>query len=155
MLRGDEADVYRDLHHRLTPIVRSRVAACDAIHEDACSYAWLQFLRHQPDRESALCWLATVAIREGWRLAAQARDLTVAGHSTAAARVDTELAHDAREALDTLATLPDRQRRYLTLAVAGHSYADICQQTGATYTNVNKHLTRARRTLRAVQNPDS
>jgi DNA-directed RNA polymerase specialized sigma24 family protein len=154
MLRGDEADVYRDLHKRLAAIVRTRVTANDAIREDACSYAWLQFLRHQPNRDTALCWLATVAIREGWRLASQAGDLTPTGHTIAVARVDTELAHDAREALTDLAGLPDRQRRYLTLLVSGHTYTDICHHTGATHTNVTKHLSRARRTLRAVQNPD-
>ncbi|MCU1677339.1 MAG: hypothetical protein JWM93_2097, partial [Frankiales bacterium] len=122
---------------------------------DACSYAWLQFLRHQPDRDTALCWLSTVAVREAWRLSARARELTATGDPQVdASSAGPELALEAREALDSLAGLPTRQRRYLTLLVSGHSYADICQHTGATHTNVNKHLARARRTLRAVQQPD-
>ncbi len=47
-----------------------------------------------------------------------------------------------------LAALPDRQRRYLMRLASGHSYQEIARVEQATYTNVNKHLARARRTLR-------
>jgi DNA-directed RNA polymerase specialized sigma24 family protein len=57
-------------------------------------------------------------------------------------------APDAREALTLLAALPDSQRRYLTLLVAGYRYAEITELLGVTHTNVNKHLVRARASLR-------
>jgi len=50
--------------------------------------------------------------------------------------------------LGSLASLPERQRRYLTLLVAGYGYQEIVRLTDATYTNVNKHLTRARASVR-------
>lgn len=156
MLHGDEATVYDQLHHRLTLAVRANVTATPQIHEDACSHAWLQFLRLQPNRASAYSWLCTVAIHEGWRLAKQTRrELALTHDPQVSAPVSSELALEAREALTALAGLPDRQRRYLTLLVAGLSYADITHHTGATHTNVNKHLVRARRQLRAVHHPDS
>ncbi len=40
------------------------------------------------------------------------------------------------------------RRRYLALKVAGYSYGEICALTGASLTNVNKHLTRARAGVR-------
>ena len=44
-----------------------------------------------------------------------------------------------------LAALPDRQRDDLTLLVAGFSYDEIAELTGGrTYTNVNKHIAKAR-----------
>lgn len=154
MLHGDEADVYREHHTRLLHVLRAQVNTTDQIREDACSFAWLQFLRLQPERESAFAWLCTTAIREAWRLTtADRRNRQLL--EEAPAPVDADLQLQARDALTQLAALPDRQRRYLTLLISGHSYTDICQHTGATYTNVNKHLTRARRHLRSVQHPDT
>jgi len=49
------------------------------------------------------------------------------------------------------ASLPERQRRHLTLLIAGYRYEEIVRLTGATYTNVNKHLTRARASIRGAQ----
>lgn len=61
-----------------------------------------------------------------------------------AARDSVEAAHLARDALRALAALPERQRRYLELRVAGFSYREIAGLTGSSYTSVNKQLTRAR-----------
>lgn len=59
---------------------------------------------------------------------------------------DTLAAHDA---LQILASLPERQRTDLTLLVAGYSYAEIAKITGGrTYTNVNKSLVKARGCIR-------
>lgn len=154
MLRGDEADVYREHHTHLLNVLRAQVVTTHDIREDACSFAWLQFLRLQPDRDTAFAWLCTTAIREAWRLTtADRRNRQLL--QEAPAPVDAGLQLEARDALTQLAALPDRQRRYLTLLVSGHSYDDICRHTGASYTNVNKHLARARRHLRTVQQPDT
>ena len=59
---------------------------------------------------------------------------------------------EAREALRVLAELPARQRDDLTLFVAGFSYREIAQITGGrTYTNVNKHLAKARARIRLAK----
>ncbi len=48
-----------------------------------------------------------------------------------------------------MAELPERQRRDLVLRVAGFSYREIAELTGGrTYTNVNKHLRKARARIR-------
>ena len=53
---------------------------------------------------------------------------------------DIVAAHDA---LQILASLPQRQRTDLTLLVASYSYTEIAKITGRrTYTNVNKHIAR-------------
>jgi DNA-directed RNA polymerase specialized sigma24 family protein len=98
-------------------------------------------------------WLYVVALHEGYRLAGiDRRELHIADLSPDLAR-DTRLADrvslddqlEARDALRALAQLPEHQRRDLTLLVAGFSYRDITQMTGGrTYTNVNKHLAKAR-----------
>jgi DNA-directed RNA polymerase specialized sigma24 family protein len=154
MLRGDEAQLFRDYEVALRCAVRHAVCATEAIIEDACSHAWLQLCRTQPDRDNIFAWLRTVAIREGWRLAArQRRDRTLetlpGETGPCAAAIDDALR--AREALATLAALPERQRRYLTLIVSGCSYDEIVRHCATTTTNVNKHLCRARRHLNAVR----
>ena len=65
MLRGDETQLYKDHSSALRAAVRHFVNADDAVIEDACSFAWLQLMRHQPDRGPTLfAWLRTVAVRE-------------------------------------------------------------------------------------------
>jgi len=59
---------------------------------------------------------------------------------------------EAREALELLASLPDRQRADLVLLVAGFSYVEIAELTGGrTYTNVNKHIAKARARVRLAR----
>jgi DNA-directed RNA polymerase specialized sigma24 family protein len=59
---------------------------------------------------------------------------------------------EAREALAILGRLPDRQRADLTLLVAGFSYVEIAELTGGrTYTNVNKHIAKARARVRLAR----
>ncbi|HEX4108124.1 MAG TPA: sigma factor-like helix-turn-helix DNA-binding protein [Solirubrobacteraceae bacterium] len=55
---------------------------------------------------------------------------------------------EARRALRALASLTGRQRQYAVLRVAGFSYREIAARQGVTYTNVNKHLTKASRRLK-------
>jgi DNA-directed RNA polymerase specialized sigma24 family protein len=56
---------------------------------------------------------------------------------------------EARRALERLAELPPHQRRDLALRVAGFTYREICKITGGrSYTNVNKHLRKARARIR-------
>jgi RNA polymerase sigma factor (sigma-70 family) len=154
MLRGDEAQLFRDYELALRAAVRHFAHVDDAIVDDACSHAWLQLLRHQPDRDNAFAWLRTVAIREAWRLAEREhRDSRLdALPATREPGTDpVQPAIDAHEALRALAALPDRQRCYLTLIVSGCSYDEIVRHCQTTTSNVNKHLCRARRHLKAVR----
>ena len=154
-LCGDEDSLFR-LHNRsLVRVVRSVVCATDEDVDDACAFAWTQFLRRQPDRQMAFNWLVKVATREAWRLARRGRrearleDLPV-DSCAKLGRLALDDAIAARQALELLASLPDRPRRYLALQVSGYSYEDICAATGATFTNVNKNLCRARSRIRTT-----
>lgn len=162
-LRGDEADLFRRHHRALLRHVRHAApGAGEAVVEDAALFAWLQLLRCQPERDHIRGWLCTVGRREAWRLAREATAATSldAPKATGEFRCPEPLveaivggdsvdaAHAAREALRALASLPDRQRRYLALKVAGYSYREICALTGASYSSVNRHLTRARARVR-------
>ncbi len=161
-LRGDEATLFETHHEDLLRSVGRAVNASDALIEDACSFAWCQLLRRQPDRGPQLFgWLRTVAIRQAYRLSRVERRDKHLEELARAPLASTDgwqgLLPDpvglddrlrARRALGALASLPERQRRYMALFIAGYSYREITRLTGATHTNVNKHLTRARARLR-------
>jgi len=68
-LRGDELDLYMEFHVELFRSIRRTVRSSLETTDDACAFAWLQFLREQPDREQNWQgWLFRVAQREAWRL---------------------------------------------------------------------------------------
>src|SRR5215204_1181642 len=154
---GDEADLYRRHHHALLIAVSHAINGSDALIEDACQTAWTILLRRQPNRLSVFAWLYVVAIHEAYRLSAIERrelhleDLAIEGdwETILAGRVTIEDQLEALEPLRALAALPDRQRQDLSLRVAGFSYREIAAMTdGRTYTNVNKHLVKARARIR-------
>ena len=162
--RGDEDALYRRHHRNLQRAVARAVNAPRELIEDACQTAWTILLRTQPDRARDL------------RLAARRRHprgLPPQPHRTAtphledldhsegwdaviADRVTIDDTIEARRALERLAELPDRQRRDLVLRVAGFTYREIAQITGGrTYTNVNKHLRKARARIRLEELRDA
>jgi len=155
-LLGDEADLYDQHHDHLVHVVRRSVFGSDALVDDACQSAWLVLMRRQPNRGPTLFgWLATTAIHEAWRLSRLEQQLGYDRDVIELAACDGRLVLDgldttlkARRLLRAMRALPDRSRRFLTLRVAGCSYAEIAGVTGATYTNVNKHLVRGRALLR-------
>ena len=57
VLRGDLEAVFARHQPAVKRAVAASVVATDAVVEDACSCAWLAFLRCQPDRASARGWL--------------------------------------------------------------------------------------------------
>jgi len=68
-LQGDEAELFALYNHELLRRVQRAVNTSPAIVEDACSIAWAQFLRHQPDRNRQWrAWLFKTAQREAWSL---------------------------------------------------------------------------------------
>jgi DNA-directed RNA polymerase specialized sigma24 family protein len=62
-----------------------------------------------------------------------------------------ELEVEAREALRLVASLDRNQRETLTLAAAGHSYAEIQRIRRVSYTNVNRHMTEGRAKARRLR----
>jgi DNA-directed RNA polymerase specialized sigma24 family protein len=161
-LHGDEDDLYRRHHHDLHCAVARAVRAPHELIEDAYQNAWTIMLRAQPNRVSIFGWLYVVATREAFRLSERDRrhhplemkmpngseDILIADPVS----IDDVL--EAREALEILAGLPDRQRADLSLLVAGFSYTEIAGLTGGrTYTNVNKHIAKARARVR-LRRPD-
>ena len=64
-VRGDERELFLRHHQRLLRVIAARVSAPLATVEDACAFAWLQLVRHQPERgERLFGWLAKVAYHE-------------------------------------------------------------------------------------------
>jgi RNA polymerase sigma factor (sigma-70 family) len=155
--RGDEAELYRRHHQALLIAVSHAINGSHQLVEDACQSAWTILVRRQPDRASVFSWLYVVATHEAYRLSAIERrelhleDLAIEGdwETIFADGVTVEDQLEALEALRALAGLPDRQRRDLSLRVAGFSYREIAAMTGGrTFTNVNKHLVKARAAIR-------
>jgi RNA polymerase sigma factor (sigma-70 family) len=155
--RGDETDLYQRHHQALLIAVTHAINGSGALIEDACQTAWTILVRRQPDRASVFAWLYVVAIHEAYRLSAIERrelhleDLTIEDDwdTILAGRVTVDDQLEALEALRALADLPDRQRQDLSLRVGGFSYREIAARTdGRTYTNVNKHLVKARARIR-------
>jgi DNA-directed RNA polymerase specialized sigma24 family protein len=70
---GDEPALFTEIHPRLRDHVRLRVRTSRANVEDACSFAFLQLLRYQPDREHLYGWLLRTATREAIKLDQRAR----------------------------------------------------------------------------------
>ena len=66
--RGDEAHLFATYAPRLRATVRRMVRTSSENVEDACSFAFLQLLRYQPDRDSVYAWLVKVAAREAVKL---------------------------------------------------------------------------------------
>jgi DNA-directed RNA polymerase specialized sigma24 family protein len=68
--RGDEADLFREFNDELRRHINGAVFDTTPQNiEDACAFAWAEFLRHQPSREANWKgWLVRVAQREAWRI---------------------------------------------------------------------------------------
>jgi hypothetical protein len=59
---GDEAELFRQNDRPLRRIVQREVNTSPDIVEDACNFAWLQFMRHQPARGgNGSSWLITAS----------------------------------------------------------------------------------------------
>src|SRR3954454_10289951 len=84
-IRGDELDLYGEFHFELVRKVQRRVNTSRENVEDACAFAWLQFFKHQPDRDGSWKgWLYRVAQREAYALDTRApRDVDLVDGSRA------------------------------------------------------------------------
>ena len=155
---AEEARLYRELQPRLLAQLRARISAPEQTLEDACSFAWVQFITDAPDHDGIARWLYVVAFREALRIVR--RDGRVASISPDrlsehAALVFDEQRDDARDALEALASLPVRQRDLLAGHVAGYSYRELVAREGSSYTAVNRHLARAHAAIRHTRGANS
>jgi DNA-directed RNA polymerase specialized sigma24 family protein len=149
---------------RLRRIVASRVNADEHTLDEACSHAWERLVDSDDivlDR-LGLAWLAKVAIREGWRLAALGRremcatavsDAPVQSESLLAERTAVADDHgpariEHHERVRIFRSLKDRERRELFLQALGYGYHEIASLTDSTYTGVNRRLAEGRAQLR-------
>jgi RNA polymerase sigma factor (sigma-70 family) len=154
--RGDEAELFERHAERLLRVVGGAIGGRGHVAEEACSFAWLQLLRTQPERDSIFAWLCVVATREAGRLVkAQARhsefdeDPAEPVPAHADRRADVQLTVEVREAFEHIAELSAQQVRIFSLHVAGLTYDEICEATGYSWTQVNRHMVRARSRVRA------
>ena len=129
------------------------------IIEDACSIAWAQFLRHQPDRNREWrAWLFKTAQREAWILDQKRRetrpfeDESGDGPGIAAEPTDQRDPFSERDeleaAVDVLNQLPPRLRRIAFLRATGHRYNEIQEITGDSRTRVSQLIRRANEYIR-------
>jgi RNA polymerase sigma factor (sigma-70 family) len=151
--QGDEAELYESYNPLLARRVRAVVrGVSEANVEDACAFAWMQFLRHQPDRDrNWRAWLATVASREALQL-----------HRREAGHVDPDRAPEpvdrrpspqlehftVREALMVVAGVPQRRREAAVLRLVGLKYTEIAEALGVSPSRVNRLLDEASADMR-------
>ncbi len=149
-------DLYAEHAIKLRRVVGSQVATSDANLDDACSFAWTQLLDTRPSRgESIFAWLATVAIREAWRLhrleRRDARDgdqvMLDGMESPAASTVAADrLALD--EVTEVLRTIHPRKRRMLLLHAAGFTCEEIAAEYGISVERARMLVYKARLQVR-------
>ena len=153
-LRGDELDLYAEFHFKLIGIVSSEVRASREDVEDACAFAWVQFLRVQPDRDQAWNgWLVTVAKREAWKLNARhletqatvGEDELEFGTTLEPAdpRDRLETALEFHAAMEELRQLPERLRAIVFMKSQVHKHQDVADVLGISRQRVARLLQNA------------
>lgn len=157
--RGDEGELFARLHGPLVSKLAGALGGDRHLAEEAATLAWLILLRHQPHRSETLGgWLYVTGLHEAWRIRRLHRrqdslleeyvpDLVGAGRDP----VEVLCERDQLQLLDRLAAA---QRLTLGLFARGHSYREICELTGRSYTWVNRHITEGRRRLHELNNED-
>lgn len=142
------ADIYDYFVKRLVTIYSC--SRDDA--EDAMQVAFMQFVQHPPHHENIEAWLWTVAKHDLFRTLRGPRVDPIEA-AEEAGLTDPALPDDASadsETLRLVLKLKSQQQTCLIMKAFGFSYAEIGEQTGQTYTWVNRHMTEGRRALRAL-----
>jgi RNA polymerase sigma factor (sigma-70 family) len=158
---GDEAELYRSLSARLERIVGVEVQAPREVIEDACHDAWTKLINRseQIQRETALSWLVTTAVRQAWRLDRRERreaSLEAATEATVELRAPAwrsePVEHvEQKERLGEIRQLPERQQRLIWLRAAGLSYIEMAAYTGESVRTVERQILRATSRMREAQ----
>ena len=150
--RGDEAELFRAYNHELARSVAGSVStSTPQVIEDACAFAWAQFMERQPDRDrNWRGWLFRVAQRESWRLerergdAIPTRDVFEKGTWTPVDPHDRYALQDGVEdAFSVLERLPLRLQRIAMLRALGLRHTEISEITGDSPLRVGQLISRA------------
>jgi RNA polymerase sigma factor (sigma-70 family) len=161
------ATFYARHAHRLRRTVAANAHAPEQTIEDACQNAWAILLRHPGVtlEHGGFAWLATVAIREAWRLASRPREVPVGAYlpgdpepgivpeppGDTADPADRAIAREQHsQRVNDFARLKPREREALYLKALGHSYQEIAALTNASYTAVNRRINEGRARLRKL-----
>jgi RNA polymerase sigma factor (sigma-70 family) len=161
-LVGDEEDLFNSFNRALVRIVQRHTNTSRDVVDDACAFAWQQFLQHQPDRDrNWRAWLVKTAEREAWRLDGIDRnhaslsiddlDWVAPAEWDVPDRDRAAIRMRLRDALEAFSRLPERRREIKALQITGFSYEEIAEMRGLTYTRVNHILAEANATLREQQ----
>lgn len=158
---SDPGELYGLLATRLERIVRQDVRAPDAVIEDACQFAWSQFVSQcrRVRREAVLSWLTTTAVREACKLVRLGdREPSLEAAIELAGDVVIQAALpgpdellDELDSLRLVALLPPRQQRLMWLRGLGLSYQEMAAHEGCTRRTVERQLLRARDTIRLAR----
>jgi DNA-directed RNA polymerase specialized sigma24 family protein len=136
-----------EFHAELYRVIRRTVRTRPEIVDDACGFAWLQFLREQPEREQNWQgWLYRVAQREAWRLTAlewQERDLRgkegeLIHHPDPRDRYDERIRFDA--ALAQLKRLPPALQRVVLIRSQVWKQEEVAEVMGIRVDQVDRLL---------------
>jgi RNA polymerase sigma factor (sigma-70 family) len=155
----DVAQLYPLLNRKLARIVISEITAPDQLVEEACQIAWSRLLLHAHRIEpiAVLSWLANTAKHETVRLLVRRqRDLSLDELLDAGAELELpqtpslEELFGQRERIRAAWHLNTRQRRALWLRAAGLSHDEIAAVTGDSRRTVERHLQRARHSVRRL-----
>lgn len=135
-----------------------RYSICAADAEDAYQRALEIFMGRAAtlDAERAPRWLSVVVRHEALAVRKARRDVVASPdfnlEALEAPHVSTPEEHtlaaeDTTRAAEALQRLKPQELRAMWLKAMGHSYQEICDSTGWTYTKVNRNLTEGRRTF--------
>ena len=152
--RGDEPELYLAFNHELVKLIERDVRAAPEDIEDACSFAWIQFFRYQPDRErNWKGWLYRTAQRETWRLNAQRfGELSIVPDDESHERGTTREPADPRDRLEErlefvaamkeLSRLPPRWQQVVIVNSQVWKQVDVAEILGVNPTRINYLLRR-------------
>lgn len=152
-LRGlADAALYGAYAERLLGIVARRVNTTPENVEDACHFAWAQYLSHAERVDCVHAWLATTAIHQAYKLhARQDRDESLEraleNGAEPVAGDDVTRVVELREEIGLPDRLAPRQQRLIWLQAAGLSYREMSQRTGDSLRTTERQVLRARRRL--------
>jgi RNA polymerase sigma factor (sigma-70 family) len=160
-LRGDETELYGSFSRELVRKVSRSVRAAPEDIEDACAFAWMQFLRHQPDRDREWQgWLFRTAQRQAWVLNARAHEaLRIVpkrdvGPGRVAEMADprdrTEVRLDFEAALQELRKLPDRLQAVVLMRSQSSTHVQVAEALGVAPQRISQLLQAASAQLREI-----
>jgi RNA polymerase sigma factor (sigma-70 family) len=160
-LRGDEAELYAGFSRELIQKLSRSVRAAPGDIEDACGYAWMQFLRQQPDRDREWRgWLFRTAQRRAWTLNARGYEtLHIVGVDELGPDRVTEMA-DPRDrteerlefeaALQELRKLPDRLQAVVLMHSQASTHAQVAEVLGVSPRRISQLMQAASAKLREL-----